>query len=74
MRINKYLGMMAKIKITFDREKCIGCGSCVAVCPGNWEIKDDGKSKPKKTELDDVGCNDKAAQVCPVQSIKIEKA
>ncbi|UCD04015.1 MAG: ferredoxin [Candidatus Woesearchaeota archaeon] len=65
---------MAKVKIIMDREKCIGCGSCVAVCPVNWEIKDDGKSKPKKTELNEVGCNEKAAQVCPVQCIKIEKA
>jgi ferredoxin len=64
---------MAKIKITIDREKCIGCGSCVAVCPSNWEITDDGKSKPKKTELNEVGCNEKAAQVCPVQCIKIIK-
>ena len=48
-------------------------GSCVAVCPVNWEIKNDGKSKPKKIELDEVGCNEKAAQVCPVQCIKIEK-
>ena len=64
---------MAKIKIIMDREKCIGCGSCAAVCPINWELQDDGKSKPKKTELNDVGCNEKAAQVCPVQCIKIEK-
>ena len=63
---------MGKIKISMEREKCIGCGSCVAVCD-NWELKDDGKAKPKKTELDDLGCNEKAAQVCPVQCIKIQK-
>jgi len=65
---------MAKIKISIDREKCIGCGSCIAICPDNWEMDGDGKSKPKKTELDDEGCNEKAAQVCPVQCIKVEKS
>ena len=65
---------MAKFKIEIDREKCIGCGSCVAICPDNWELANDGKSKPKKIELSEIGCNEKAAQSCPVQCIKIEKA
>ena len=66
--------MFSMIKISMDREKCIGCGSCAAVCPDNWELADDGKAKPKKTELEEVGCNEKAAQVCPVQCIKVEEA
>lgn len=61
------------VKIEIDRSKCIGCGSCAAVCPDNWEMADDGKSKPKKTEVKEVGCNEKAAQVCPVKCIKIIK-
>lgn len=63
---------MVKIKITVDREKCIGCGSCVAICPTHFEIGKDGKSEPKKNEVEDAGCVEKAAQVCPVQCIKIE--
>ena len=57
------------VKIEQDQEKCVGCGTCVQVCPDNWEMieTDDGpKSKPKKTELDDVGCNQDAADSCPV--------
>jgi ferredoxin len=33
-----------------------------------------GKSKPKKTKLDQLGCNQNAAEACPVQCIKIIKA
>jgi ferredoxin len=64
---------MAKFKIVQDHEACIGCGACASVCD-NWEMGDDGKSHPKKTEIDDKGCNDEAANVCPVGCIKIEKA
>jgi len=28
---------MAKIKI--DKNKCIGCGACVALCPAIFELK-----------------------------------
>lgn len=61
-------------KIKQDREKCIGCGACVAVCPDNWEMSDDGKSKAKKTTVDEPGCNQAAADGCPVHCITVEKA
>jgi ferredoxin len=31
------------------------------------------KSKPKKTEMKDLGCNKEAADSCPVQCIKIKQ-
>ncbi len=58
------------MKIKQNRKLCIGCGACVAVCPDNWEMAPDGKSKPKKT-TSDLECNRKAAAGCPVQCIKI---
>jgi ferredoxin len=64
---------MAKFKITQQREKCIGCGACAAVCPANWFMDDDGKSTPKKTELNEEGCNKMASEACPIQIIKIVK-
>jgi len=64
---------LAKFRITHEREKCIGCGMCVAVCPDNWEMKEDGKSKPKKAELDEIGCNEEAEKNCPVNIIHIKK-
>jgi len=70
------------MKIIQEHEKCIGCGSCVAICPKYWKISDDGKAKlvgSKATgsnfelEVDKLECNQEAADVCPVQCIKISK-
>lgn len=71
------------MKIIQEREKCIGCGSCAAVCSKYWEMVEDGKSKLLNSkpnsksiyelEVQEVGCNQEAADVCPVQCILIEK-
>ena len=63
---------MAKFKISQERNKCIGCGACEAICPDNWEMKDDNKATPKKTELEELGCNKDAAEHCPVTIIHIK--
>ena len=64
---------MAKYKIEHDRDGCIGCGACEMNCPDNWKMADDGKSKPKKTEIseEEFECNKKAADECPVNVIHI---
>lgn len=71
---------MAKFKIKFDREGCIGCGSCTALCSDFWEMAEDGKSNLKgaketkegsELELDDLACNQDAANSCPVNIIHI---
>jgi len=72
------------MKVIQEREKCIGCGSCVAVCPKYWEMADDGKVKllgakvdPKngnhELEIKETECNQDAADSCPVQCIHIKK-
>lgn len=65
---------MAKHKITIDAGKCIGCGACAANCD-NFEIVD-GKSKVKKSQIDDKNLkpHQEAANVCPVFAIKITKS
>lgn len=59
-------------KIKYDREKCIGCGSCAAICPDNWRMDDDGKFSPIEIEIEKLGCNQEAERGCPVQCISIK--
>ena len=58
-------------KIEVDQEKCIGCGACAAAC-NNFEIEE-GKSIAKQPKVEDIGCNQEAADTCPVEAIKITK-
>lgn len=73
------------LKIAHYREKCIGCGACVACCPNSWEMSnEDGKADLKGAEkkkdlwlkeVDRVEAeeNQLAAEACPVNIIKILK-
>ena len=58
-------------KIEFEREKCVGCGFCTQC--DNWELNDDGKASPKQKNLEDVGCNQEAADICPMKIITIKQ-
>lgn len=61
------------IKVNLERDKCIGCGACAAVCPDNWEMADDAKTNFKKEEVEELGCNMDAAKGCPVNCIHLEQ-
>ncbi len=54
--------------IKIDKEKCIGCGSCEAICPEAFEMKE-GKAHSKGSGKGK--CVKDAADSCPVQAIKI---
>lgn len=70
------------MKIELERQKCISCGSCVAVCPQYFELVEDNKSHIKNSqkdaadveslEVEEPGCARDASEVCPVQIIKME--
>ena len=51
--------------VKVDKNTCIGCGTCVAVCPEGFEMKG-GKSVVKNPK---APCVDKAIKACPVQAI-----
>ena len=77
---------MAKYKISFDRELCIGVLACAGVAEKFYTTSPDGKvdltgakfnDKTKKWELiideKDFDVNKMAADVCPVIAIVIER-
>ena len=68
-------------KVIHEKDKCIGCGACAAVCPNFWEMGDDGKSHLKgskksgknfELEIKNTACNKDAEGTCPVQCIHIK--
>lgn len=54
--------------ITVDKDLCIGCGACVAVCSSAFKMADDGKSEAIAETAD---CAADAAAGCPVQAIAV---
>lgn len=70
------------IKVEQDRQNCIGCGACAAICPDYWSMADDGKARIKGAKPEganevatvpdsDKECNMSAAQSCPVNVIRV---
>nr|AIF06756.1 hypothetical protein [uncultured marine group II/III euryarchaeote KM3_195_B08] len=73
------------IKVIHERNICIGCAACAAVCPSHWEMADDGKSdlightdntndiQSKEVDQTQFDGNMEAAKSCPVNCIHVEK-
>jgi len=53
-------------------EKCIGCGTCAALCPNTFEMTDDNKAKITNPAGDDPDSIQMAVDACPTQAIIME--
>lgn len=55
--------------IVIDPDECIGCESCVEICPDVFEMDDDGEKaiviNPDATD----DCVDEAIETCPNEAI-----
>lgn len=57
-------------KISVNQEKCIGCGSCEAVCPETFFLKN-GKANVKQKKKEKITCENEAKNSCPTGAIVI---
>ncbi|HOK17428.1 MAG TPA: ferredoxin [Candidatus Paceibacterota bacterium] len=64
--------MKKTIKVNINRNKCLGCGMCVNLCPEVFELKNGKSSLKEKVNSEKYkDCVREAIQNCPVQAIKI---
>lgn len=62
---------MPKIKV--DENLCIGCGTCVSLCPQSFKMNERHKSEPIEPPGDPVEKIQEAVEACPAQAISLEK-
>jgi len=67
-KVSSHYGVGVKI----DKQKCLGCGVCISLCPEVFELKD-GKSQVKeKADLEKhKDCIKGTIDSCPVSAIEI---
>ncbi|HOZ36972.1 MAG TPA: ferredoxin [bacterium] len=62
---------MSAIKV--DKQKCIGCGSCVAMYPELFKLGSDGKSEVLSSDYESHHhTKEEIIAVCPVNAISIK--
>lgn len=53
--------------VVIERERCIGCGSCMEDCPGNAIVMEEGKAAVKRPCITCGHC----VAICPVNAVSI---
>ncbi len=60
-------------QVDLDKEECIGCQSCVEICPDVFGFdEDEEKAYVIDPDGGDIDCVEEAAASCPVECITIE--
>ena len=60
------------MKLVVDKDICIGCGACAAICPDVFEIDEDGLAVSVVESINEEIQEDAidAKEGCPVNAIK----
>jgi len=58
-------------KVVVDHNLCIGCGTCVTIAPGVFEMNENNKSVVLDASAADPETVLMAAQSCPVMAISV---
>jgi ferredoxin len=63
------------MKVTINRDACIGCGVCVNICPAVFELDDENIAVVKADPVpkDEEAAARDAAQSCAVEAIEIQE-
>jgi len=60
--------------VTLDEDECIGCQSCVELCPDVFGFDDETeKAFVYKAHSGEEECIEDAAAACPVDCIEVEE-
>ena len=59
------------MKVSVDKQKCIGCGTCIAIAPESFKLGDDGKVQTLEPMGDSEAKVKEAAESCPVSAITV---
>lgn len=62
------------MEVKVNKDACIGCGACQAVCPEVFELDDDGYAKTIKNEIKDEEKDAviEASEGCPTSAIEVK--
>ncbi|HEX9025978.1 MAG TPA: ferredoxin [Clostridium sp.] len=57
-----------------DKDTCVGCGVCTAICPEIFKMGDDGIAEASENEISDnlIESAKDAQEQCPVSAITVE--
>ena len=63
------------MKVKVNKDACIGCGACAAICDEVFELEDDGLSTAKTNDVANKDSQDvrDAADACPTGAIEVEE-
>lgn len=56
-----------------DEERCVGCGSCVEICPSVFQLIDEKSMVIDPDACDYADCCEAAAENCPEGAITLEE-